>query len=149
MYNNASELHKEYLEICFNQYVTLSDAKIRKLGNKYDPEELFLGGYNYSVWSENKQESIDKEELTDKEELIDKEKLTDVSKMLPLEGDEEEVREGKELKILTTNKLSTRLPILLTQMKAGNNANNLKKKIRQILNLLISITESLKKFATI
>ena len=148
MYNNASELYKEHLEICFNQYETLSDAKIRKLGDKYDPEELFLGGYDYSVWPENKEESIDKEESTDKEELIDKEELTDVSKMLPPEGDEE-VREGRELKILTTNKLSTRLPILLTQMKAGNNANNLKNKIRQILNLLISIIESLKKFATI
>ena len=32
--------------------------------------------------------------------------------MPPLEGDEEEVKEGKELKILTPNKLSTRLPVL-------------------------------------
>ena len=33
--------------------------------------------------------------------------------MLLLEGDEEEVKEGKRLKILTTKKLLTRLPILL------------------------------------
>ena len=31
--------------------------------------------------------------------------------MPPLEGDEEEVKEGKELKMLTPNKLLTRLPI--------------------------------------
>ena len=38
--------------------------------------------------------------------------------MPPLEGDEEEVKEGKELKMLTPNKLLTILPILLAQIKA-------------------------------
>ena len=52
---------------------------------------------------------------------------------MPLpEGDEEEVKEGKGLKILTPNKLLTRLPILLAQIKAGNNSYKLKNKIRQI-----------------
>ena len=37
--------------------------------------------------------------------------------MPPQEGDEEKVKEGKELKILTPNKLLTRLPILLAQIK--------------------------------
>ena len=41
--------------------------------------------------------------------------------MPPLEGDEEEVGEGKGTKILTPNKLWTRLAILLAQIKAGNN----------------------------
>ena len=41
--------------------------------------------------------------------------------MLPLEGDEE-VKKGKGLKIPTPNKLLTRLPILLVQIKAGNNS---------------------------
>ena len=40
--------------------------------------------------------------------------------MPPLEGDEE-VKKGKGLKLLTPNKLLTRLPILLAQIKAGNN----------------------------
>ena len=39
-----------------------------------------------------------------------------------LEGDGEEVKEGTGLKILTPNKLLTRLPILLAQIKAGNNS---------------------------
>ena len=62
------------------------DAK-KKLSNKYDPERLFLEAYDYdySVWSENKEESTDKEESVD------------LSDILPLEGDEEEVREGKEM----------------------------------------------------
>ena len=37
-----------------------------------------------------------------------------------LAGDEEEVKEGKGLKILTPNKLLTRHPISLAQIKAGN-----------------------------
>ena len=38
--------------------------------------------------------------------------------MLPVEGDEEEEKEGKRIEILTQNKLLIRLPILLAQMKA-------------------------------
>ena len=38
--------------------------------------------------------------------------IADVSAMPPLKGDEE-VKEGKGLKILTPNKLLTRLPVLL------------------------------------
>ena len=56
--------------------------------------------------------------------------------MPPLAGDEEKVKERKGLKILTPNKLLTRIPILLAQMKAGNNSNKLKNEIRQILSLL-------------
>ena len=47
--------------------------------------------------------------------------------MPPLEGDEEPVKEGKVLKILSPNKLLTRLPITLAQTKAGNNSCKLKK----------------------
>ena len=53
--------------------------------------------------------------------------------MPPLEGNE---KEGKELKILTHNKLLTRFPRLLAEMKAGNNSNKLKNEIRQKLHLL-------------
>ena len=56
--------------------------------------------------------------------------------MPPPKGDEEEVKEEKGLEILTPNKLLTRLPILLAQIKAGNNSNKLKNELRQILYLL-------------
>ena len=55
--------------------------------------------------------------------------------MPPLEGDKE-VKEGKRLKVLTPNKLLTRLPLFLAQIKAGNNSDQLKNEIRQILYLL-------------
>ena len=49
--------------------------------------------------------------------------------MPPLEGDEE-VKEGKGLKILTPNKFLTRLSILLEQIKSENNSYKIKSEIR-------------------
>ena len=73
---------------------------------------------------------------TDKQRLdeFDKEFL-DTSNIPVLECDEK-VKEGKGLKMLTQNKLLTRLPILLAQTKAGNYLDKLKNEIRQILYLL-------------
>ena len=51
------------------------------------------------------------------------------------EGDKEEVKERKGLKFLSQNKLLTKLPVLLVQIKAGNNSYKLKIEIRQILCL--------------
>ena len=89
------------------------------------------------MWFENV-EFIDKEDLNDKEECVD---LPDMS---PLEGDEE-VREGKELKILTLNKLLTRLPISLAQIKAGRNLCKLKNEVTQMLYLLYQHNKITKK----
>ena len=56
----------------------------------------------------------------------------DLSDMPLLEGDEE-VEEGKQLTILTPDKLLTRLPISLAQTKTRNNSYKLRNKTRQIL----------------
>ena len=42
-------------------------------------------------------------------------------------------QQGKGLKILTPNQMLSRLPIALTQLKAGNNSEKLKNEIRQLL----------------
>ena len=68
-----------------------------------------------------------------------------VPPMLPLKSEEEEVKEVKGLKILTPNKLLTRLPVLLAQIKAGNNSYKLKNKIRQIIYLLYQHNKITKK----
>ena len=136
MYDNASGLYNEYLQICFDK--SLSDAQKGELGNKYDPINLFLETYNYHVWFEN-EESADMARKSDKKESVD---LCDIP---PLEGDEEEVTEGKGLKILTPNKLLTRLLILLAQTKAGNNSYKLKNEIRQILHFLYQHNKITKK----
>ena len=62
-----------------------------------------------------------------------------------IEDDEEEVKEGKSLKLLFPNKSLTRLPILLAQIKAGNNLYKLKNEIRQILYLLFQHNKITKK----
>ena len=120
----------------------LPDDKRKKIEFKYNPKDLFIGGYDYSMWSVDKDQSIDKEESED------------LPPMPLLEGDEEEIKlepeetiaervkintkkiAGKGLKILTPSKLLTRLSILLVQIKAGNNSYELKNEIRQRLYLL-------------
>ena len=42
-------------------------------------------------------------------------------------------KSGKGLRILAPNQMVSRLPTFLTQLKAGNNSENLKNEIRQIL----------------
>ena len=67
---------------------------------KYDPANLFLKEYNYNEWHEN---------------LDDESQEPDDS---PQEGN----GEGKGLKILTPDKLLTRVPVLIAQINAGNNS---------------------------
>ena len=50
----------------------------------------------------DEEKSTDKEELTDEKEVTDQKEYLNLSNMPALEGDEE-VREGKRLKILTPN----------------------------------------------
>ena len=53
---------------------------------------------------------------------------------------------GKGLKILTPKQLLQRLPTSLSQVKAGNNSENLLSKIRQIVYSAINQNKSLKKY---
>ena len=103
---------------------------------KYDPENLFPKTYNCDPWFKTG-------------ESTDEEKSSDVPPILLLEIDEEEIKEGNRLKILTPNKLLTRLTILLARIKAGNNSYKLKNEIRQHYIFFISIIKSLKNFTTI
>ena len=75
----------------------------------------------------------------------DSDEFINISDMPPLEGDTEEVKEEKRVRTLTPNKLLTRLQILLSQIKAGNNSYKLKNEIRQILYLLYQYNKMTKK----
>ena len=55
----------------------------KKIELEYDPKDLFLDGYNYSVWLEKEWRWTDKEESED------------LSPMPSLERYEEEVKEGQ------------------------------------------------------
>ena len=113
---------QNYIMIFYKLVVinNISYQMIKRKKNRFQnkPEDLVLDRYDYSMQSENEEES------------------EDLPPVPPLEGDEEKVKvepqesiaervklnpqkyEGTELKILTPNKLLTRLPILLAQIKA-------------------------------
>ena len=61
----------------------------------------------------------------------------DTTDMSDLESEESAAQRkrqpGRGLKILTPNKMLSRLPISLAQVKAGNNSEKLKNEIRQLL----------------
>ena len=80
--------------------------------------------------------------------MTDKEESIDLIGIPPLEVDEK-VKERKGLKILTPNKLLTRLSILLAQIKARNNSYIIKNGIRQVLYLLYHYNKITKKFTII
>ena len=69
----------------------------------------------------------------------------DLSGMPLLKGNEE-MKEEKELKIMTPNKLLVRLSILLTQIKAETKSYKLKKEGRQMLYVLNQYNKITKKF---
>ena len=45
---------------------------------------------------------------------------------------QQQKKEGKGIKILTSNQMLSRLPISLAQLEAGNNSEKLKNEIRQL-----------------
>ena len=70
--------------------------------------------------------------MSENETEIEKpDKIADIVKRL-LEFSRQN-QEGQGLKILTPQQMLSRLPIALTQLKAGNNSQKLKNEIRQLL----------------
>ena len=103
---------------------------------------------------ENKiQESIIKNELRDlKEEITEmREEEKKIKKPNEIVDIVENILEfnkqqqGQGLKILTPNQMLSRLPISLAQLKAGNNSEELKNKIRQLLYSLYRSKKTYKK----
>ena len=73
--------------------------KMKKIDSKHDPTNLTFDTYDYT-------ECFKKEH----------EESPDIPPMSPLEVDEEKVKEGAGNKILTLNKLLTRLTVLSAQI---------------------------------
>ena len=162
MYKSVKNLFNSLLSIYYNDYNNIPDEEKEKMGEKYNPSNLLVKGHRFiESKKEDKEKSKSRPEETIAEkvklrrqtvdddisslEVDDSDEFIDIPDMPPLEGNEEEVRKGKGLKILTLNKLLTRLPILLAQIKAGNNSYKLKNEIRQILFLLYQHNKITKK----
>ena len=124
VYNAASELFNDLLETCFDEFCDLSDAKRIKIDSKYNPANLTIDGYDYNEWYKVK--SGEEKELENLPPLEgDEEKHYSIPCTPILKGDKKEER---GLKISTSNKILTRLPILLAQIRTRNNPNKLKKR---------------------
>ena len=97
MFDSASTLYNAFPGIYFDEYNDLPDAKRSNMDPKYASNNLELEDFSYDEWFT---EEPDYSTVNDDEE--------ELGDLLPLEGDE-------EVKVLTPNKLLSRLPILLAQ----------------------------------
>ena len=59
--------------------------------------------------------------------------IVDLYNIYNLKSGSDTSKKGEGIKILTNKQMLTRLPILLTQIQAGNNSKSLKNELRQIL----------------
>ena len=131
VYYNAKKLYSKLLSIYYDDYSDITDEQKEKIGEKYNPKNLLLKGQRFiESKKEEKSKSHLEETITERVKLR-RQKACDKDSSDPtpegyysdefidmpqLEGDEKEVKEGKGLKVLTPNRLLTRLPILLAQI---------------------------------
>ena len=107
-----------------------------EIGSKFKHINLKIKGYDYgNLESKTLDEDYDDYEDEDIEYLSD---------ITPQEGDKDQ-KKGKVLEILTSNTLLTRFPILLAQIKDGNNSYKLKNEIKQLLYFLYQHNKITKK----
>ena len=59
--------------------------------------------------------------------------LKDIADIYNLKSDSDTSKKDEGLKVLPNKQMLNRLPILLAQIKAGNNSKSLKNELRQIL----------------
>ena len=135
VYNNAKKLYNKLLTIYYD-YNDITNEEKEKMGEKYNPKNLLSKDQRFiESKKEEKSKSQSEESIAERvkfrrqkahvKDIFDTSSFSshdasdennDIPDMPPLEGDEEEVKEGKGLKILTPNKPLTRLPILLAQI---------------------------------
>ena len=122
--NKNYDAEKEYLEKIQSDEDLLRSEERRK-GRKTQRLLSFIEKVKYGVFGV----LFPSQEESDKEE-------SEISDMSELESEEsaEQRRnqQGQGLKILTPKQMIIRLPILLAQLKAGNNSEKFKNEIRQL-----------------
>ena len=116
---------------------------------KCNRSNILFKGYHYDKWCKKLDEERSKSQL--EETIAERLKLrrqksdNKYSSDTPLLESTGELIQEIGLKNLTSDKLLTRLPILLAQIKAGNNSYKLKNEITQILCLLNQHNKTTKK----
>ena len=120
MINTASKLYNKLLNICTTQYDILSEDQKKKINVLNRPENLTLDFVEDDLPPMPPLEGDEEVKLEPEESIVERVKLNPRKR-------KEKKKTGTGLKILTPNKLLTRLLILLTQIKAGNNSKQIKK----------------------
>ena len=120
-----TELFKKHFKI---ETPTLMYKVLRKTNDKEKNSGL-VNIFNNSGLEDLKEEikKMSKEEI----EIERSDEIVRVVEMI-LDFNKQN-QQGKGLKILTPNKMLSRLPITLAQLKAGNSSEKLKNEIRQLL----------------
>ena len=125
-------IHSHINKIISMQSLNLNEINL--LNILFNVNEIFTGksesvGVNEKGNLEIFKEKSDKE----KQKSNEKPHTTDIPQ---LESEESAAKrrnqEGRGLKILTPDRMLSRLPITLAQLKAGNNSQKLKNKVRQL-----------------
>ena len=108
-YKNAMNLYDKLLPICFHECNNIKNETKEDMAKEYDPSDLPIKGYRFI---DSKKEDKEKSKSQPEETFAQRVKLRrqkaddkDLTYMPSLEGDEEEVKEGKGIKTLTPNKL--------------------------------------------
>ena len=133
VFNTALELYNQLLNIYKTQNDQLTKAQKKRIKVQNVPIGLYLENLSTDLY-------LDEDDLPPMpalkgDENVELEPEETTAQRIKLNSRKRKAtRTG--LKVLTPNKLLTRLPILLAQIKAGNNSYKLKSEIRQILYLL-------------
>ena len=141
-----SRLDKIYAPLIRKYFMENSLIKIMKKLREYKENPAKLQMYNnlmvhLNIGLENDIKNMSEDKVQEKKHLdylkslvraiIDAGQKYGMSD-LETEEEAEKRQRGQELKILTPKQMITRLPILLAQLKEGNNSQKLKEEIRQI-----------------
>ena len=133
VFNTALELYNQLLNIYKTQNDQLTKAQKKRIKVQNVPIGLYLENLSTDLY-------LDEDDLPPMpalkgDENVELEPEETTAQRIKLNSRKRKAtRTG--LKVLTPNKLLTRLPILLAQIKARNNSYKLKSEIRQILYLL-------------
>ena len=125
-------IHSDINKLLSGQCIKLNQANV--LNILFMVNEIFTGE-NESVRPNEKGDFEFFKGKSDKEKQESNEE-PDTTDMLELESEEyveeRRNRQGRGLEILTPDQMFSRLPIILAQLKAGNNSQKLKNEIGQL-----------------
>ena len=134
--DNRNDAMEEYLKNINNDYNLLLKTKGAKKGSNRDKLKKYIETAKYVIFGSDfplKSDTTDSE--SEKLDIAQGE-TEDIGDPPPLESEEEAAKrkqKGQGLKVMTPKQMTVRLPILLAQLKAGNNSRKLKNEIRQIV----------------